>query len=147
AAYRQAAAGLLAEPAGAGFSVDTVADLRQADHRDAVPILLRWLPRITDRYVLEDVLRTLAMPWAKAARPALLRLFTAPNLDPAVRWAVGNALEAHADESIFDGLAAIAVDPSWGGSRAMVVLALGKTKGPRAAQVPLPLREGHGGGA
>jgi hypothetical protein len=96
------------------------------DYRAAIPVLLDWLPKITNRIVQETVVRVLSVPWAKpdAARP-LIRLFIDLDDDPqpAPRWAIGNALEVVADDQVSDDLIDLAADRRYGTTRRMIVLA------------------------
>jgi HEAT repeat protein len=51
------------------------------------------------------------------------------------RWVIANALEVVADDSVFDDVAAIVCDRSFGKARQMIVLGLARSKDRRA--VPL----------
>jgi hypothetical protein len=140
--YQNAAAPLLRDLAKLGYVVPTIGALRHGKRRysDAVPLLARWLPRMDDRYVKEDVVRTLSVPWAKSALPVLLaeyRVGDKENLG--LRWAIGNALEVVADDSVFDDIVELARDPSSGRAREMVVAALGNMRDPRAVEILLEL--------
>lgn len=140
AQYRAAVAPLLVDLRGVGFEVDAVQDLRRrgVPYPRAVPVLLRWLPRVEYTPLKEDIIRTLSVPWAKpeAVRPLLAEFHAAPSSEEkGLRWAIGNALEVIGDDSVFEELAAIARNPEFGISRQMVVLGLGKMRAPAA--VPL----------
>jgi hypothetical protein len=67
AGYDRAAAPLKAELAAAGFDVESVADLynERRHYEAAVPILLRWLPRIEHSAVKKSVVRALTVEWAR----------------------------------------------------------------------------------
>jgi HEAT repeat protein len=56
-----------------------------------------------------------------------------------LRWAIGDALERVADESVLDDLIAIATDPRQGRDRALVVTALGNMARARERVVPVLL--------
>jgi hypothetical protein len=126
--YMEAAAGLLADLAAAGFAVSTMADLRKRGVGDkrAVPPLLRWLPQISYPPLKRDVIATLGSPWARplSARPLLeefRRIEPAADPPPAsIRWAIGDVLERHADVSILDDLIEIATDARHGAQRGLV---------------------------
>ena len=65
-------------------------------YKSAIPVLLRWLPKVAYSSLKEDIIRTLSVPWAKPeATPILLEEFK--NIeDPTgtgLRWVIGNALE------------------------------------------------------
>jgi HEAT repeat protein len=137
---------LLAELAGLGFPVQAVGQLPALGVRyvTAVPVLVRWMQRVDDRYVKNDIVRSLAVPWAIEAAPALLTEFQAgdpaqdpPNTSP--RWVVGLALGAIADPSLADELIALATDPRWGPARGPIVRELVKTRDPRAAALLVTL--------
>ncbi len=145
--YQRAAEPVLAELAGAGFPVDTIGELRQrgVDYRRAVPILLHWLPTMSDRSVKLDIIHALGSKWARpaAARPLAEEfLRTVPDHDPpgdSVRWAIGDALEVVADESVLDELLGLATDRQHGSERGFVVVALGNMARMRERVVPVLL--------
>ena len=124
-----------------GFAVESVADLfnQKLDYRDAIAILLDWLPRVRNPDVKEDMVRALAVKWArKTAAPRWL-LAEFEQADDAtgtgLRWAVANALEVLASDEIADGMIALATDRGYGKAREMIVLGLGKLKDPRVPEV------------
>jgi HEAT repeat protein len=138
---------ILAELAAAGFPARSLADLRHSGtrYRDAVPVLLRWLLRVSDPKVKEEIVRALSVPWAKPAATEPLaeqfRLVEA-SVDPTglgLRWVIGNALDVVFDDAAFDAFAELAADRSYGKARQMVVLGLGKSKRPEAVGVLLGL--------
>jgi len=138
--YDRVAAPLKAELAKAGFEVESVADLynKPFDYREAIPILLEWLPRIENRDVKESVVRALTVKWAKPdAAPVLVEEFrrAEDSSELGLRWAIGNALAEVADDSVFEETAALAEDRRFGRSREMVALALGNMKDPRAVEI------------
>lgn len=141
--YREAAAPLLAELAAAGFDVASVTALRRqgAEWRGAIPILLAWLPRVGNADVKEDIVRALSVPFAKpAAAPALVAEFRrADPAQEALRWAIGNALEVVADDSVLDDVVEIVRDRRNGTSREMFAVALGNMRGPRVVDVLIGL--------
>jgi len=133
-AYRRAAAGVLEDLKRKGFDVQSVGELRLrprlggGEYRDAIPVLLQWLPKVTDRNVKEDILRTLSVDWAgQAVASVLLREFQLCE-DEHLRWVSGNGLGATADESMLPDLLRLARDGRYGPSRTMIVLALGRFK-------------------
>lgn len=120
-----------------GAEVADLSDLTKDGSRyspEVARVLVDWLPRTTDDPSLQErLVRQLSVPWArKLALEPMLELFrTAPGDTKAAelrRWAVGNALEVLATDAVFDEMAALAADPSYGASRQMVVLWLGRTK-------------------
>jgi len=108
-------------------------------------VLLRWLSRVSDPKVKEEIVRALSVPWAKPAATApLIEQFrvVADSVDPTglgLRWAVGNALDVVFDDASFDALAELARDRRYGRARQMVVLGLGRSKRPEAVEVLLGL--------
>jgi len=141
--YLAAAEPVLQELRALGYQVESIGDLRRPPvykYPDAVPVLVRWLPRISDPSVKEDIIRTLSVPWARAAVPTLLEEFERVS-DDALRWVVGNALEVLADDTLFEDLASIARDRRYGSARAMVVVGFGRLKDPRAIPILIALLE------
>ena len=139
--YLAAAQPVLEELRAMGYQVESIGDLRRPPVRkypEAVPVLVRWLPRVSDHSVKEDIVRTLSVPWARAAVPALLEEFHQVS-DDALRWVVGNALEVLANDSLFDDLARIACDRRYGTARGMVVVGLGRLRDPRVVPIMIGL--------
>lgn len=134
---------ILADLAKIGFVVRELAELAQSgiNYREAIPVLLEWLPRVNDKKVKEWVVRALSVPWAKpeAVRPLLEEFRTYdPSLDwpdGGTRWVIGNALWVIADDSYFEDIVELVLDPKYGMSRGMLVLKLGKSKKPEASEV------------
>jgi hypothetical protein len=138
---------ILAELAAVGFRVRSLADLRHSGtrYRDAIPVLLGWLSKTTDRKVEAEIVRALSVPWAKpAATKPLIDQFRQvdESVDPTgtgLRWTIGSALEVVFDDASFDELVELAEDRRYGKARQMVVLGLGKSKRPEAVDVLLRL--------
>jgi hypothetical protein len=140
--YADAAAGLSADLAAAGFAVETLPELRTRGigGPGAVRVLLKWLPTVSYVPLKLDVIHALAVPWARrdALRP-LLDEFR--RVDPegdsvsGVRWSIGSALERIADDTIAEELFEIARDRTHGSARGFVVVALGNLKKHRADAV------------
>ena len=134
---------VLAELAEVGFPVASLTELRTSGmrYRPAVPVLLHWLPMVSDPVVKEDLVRALSVPWARpaAARPLIDEFVGVDDdADPTgteLRWAIGNALSIVADDSVFDDLVRLVENRSFGKARQMVVLGLGRSK--RSEVVPL----------
>jgi len=134
--YREAEAPLLEELARAGCPVGTIKELRESIskgcvYQSAIPIVLHWLPRMQNVAVRDEIAWALAVPWAKpTAAPALIEEFKHPPADPKghYRRSVGNALRLTADDTFFDEIADLAVDPKYGTARDSFVIWLGKSK-------------------
>jgi HEAT repeat protein len=139
-AYRRALEPLLKDLAAIGFRVKSVGELLdgKTNYHAAIPILLEWLPRISDPHAKEDLVRTLSVPWAKpAAAPQLIQEFKAAN-DPTgegLRWAIANGLAVVADDAVFEDLLELVQDTQYGKARQMLALALGNMQNPHAATV------------
>jgi HEAT repeat protein len=134
----EAAAPVLAELRAAGFAIQTLADLINTpiDYRSAIPTLLKWLPRIDDPRVKETIVRSLTVVWARpiAAAP-LLDEFRRAEPGGSLQWAIGNALNVVADESMFGDIVALIRQRANGRARQMLVLALGRMRQPEAVDV------------
>jgi HEAT repeat protein len=130
----------------AGFDVDSVYALRERydDYREAVPILVKWLPKVREFGLKETLLRNLAVKFAKPALEPVIDAFESmdTSVDPTgfqLRWAAGNTIEVLWDDRSFDRLLQIATDPSYGRGREMVVLGMGKSKRPEAVPTLIEL--------
>lgn len=138
---------ILRDLSAVGLHAGSLVELRGfgGPYPAAIPILVSWLSSVTDRRVLEGLVRALSVPWAKPmATQPLINLFRGIDeiTDPdgfGVRWTVGNALEVVFDDSSFDELETIARDKSFQNARQMVVLGFGKSKRPEAVSVLLDL--------
>jgi hypothetical protein len=141
--YRVAAHGLLTDLAAIGLKVEAVGDLRQLGkaYPEAVPVLIRWLPNVTNTFVKEDIIRTLSVPWAREAAPILISEFQRADgrNGLGLRWAIGNALEVLATDAIADDMIRLATDRSYGRAREMIVAGLGKLKDSRVVDALISL--------
>lgn len=142
--YQRAAEPILRELAAAGFKVQSVGELRQAgaEYPSAIPILVRWLPKIENAHVKEDLARTLSVPWAAPeAVPALMVEFQKADGQhrDGLRWAIASGLAVTADDAVFDQLVALVTDKKYGKAREMLALALGNCHDPRAVNVLIEL--------
>ena len=138
---------LLTDLASAGYQVGTVSELRTSgtSYRDAIPVLMKWLPRTESSKEKEQIVRALSVPWARtAALGPLIEEFRASPVpgDPQhelLRWAVGNGIEVLWDDAWFGELVALARDERFGKAREMVVLGLGRSKRSEAGAVLIEL--------
>jgi hypothetical protein len=142
--YRVAAQGLVADLAAAGFEVFAACDLLRPGRYPAelVPILVRWMGLAEYDALKEDIVRTLAVPWARAAARALIAEFEVAALDTRseLGWAIGNSLEVLAHDAIGEDLIRLATDRRYGTARQMVVRGLRKLKKhPRVVDVLIEL--------
>ncbi|MFD2090307.1 HEAT repeat domain-containing protein [Blastococcus deserti] len=128
------AAPLASALAELGFTVEFPEDLlaQGVEYRAAIPLLIRWLPRIDNPDVKCSVIRALTVPWAgpEAAR-ALVEELRRTLVSPGERSAmvvfdIANALEVVADESVADDLLELSRDRRVDAdARAFLVQALG----------------------
>lgn len=129
----------------AGVFVDSVFDLvnDRGSHPKAVEALLRVLPRISDSWIKQGVVRALTDPAARgvAARPLVDEFRTACNFgEESLAWAIGNALVTVADDSVLEDLLELARNVRCGRGRQTIALALARFKrDPRVTQTLLTL--------
>lgn len=132
AAHWRQMAPLMEELHAAGFSEATLDELRisRKPYASAIPILVRWLPRVEDASAKESIVRTLSVPWARgiATRAVLDEFHRAPQEWEGLRWAIGNAMEVLADDGVAPEILTIVADPAQGTARQMFVLALGRLR-------------------
>ncbi|MCB9762668.1 MAG: hypothetical protein H6739_22905 [Alphaproteobacteria bacterium] len=141
----------MAELREAGFELESVGQLREqarywgVDPRPAYPILMRWLPKLTWHGLRDDIARTLSHKSLRpVAAPVLIAEFKR-EIDPTVkgsdlpRFSVARALETVADESHFDAIAELALDPRYGEPRSRLAYALARLKHPRRDEVLVAL--------
>jgi HEAT repeat protein len=103
----------------------------------AVPVLLQWLPRISNEMVKDTIVRRLRTPAAKkVAVDALLAEFTSAHND-GYKWVVGDALAYVADAHSYPDLVELAADRRHGKGRQMLIDMLWRVKTDRADEVLL----------
>lgn len=159
---------LIAELGEVGYTVDTLDDLRQQKKpwKSALPVLLRWLPRIDEPSVKDSIVRCLSVPWVgNEATPQLIEEFKkyAPMLpNPSspwignrlmkvpeeekklgpffnLAWAIGNALSIVDVKGFEKKIIELSRNPNYGKARQMVVLGLGRLRVPEAEEAALDL--------
>ncbi len=132
-----------------GFDVEFVADLYEGaqDYTAAVPVLLRWLPRLESQEVKEELVRALSIQYARpaAGRPLVEELrkvlqIRGPGAESPSQtssdmpWVIANALDVVADDSVLDDLLDLVGDRRLDvATRATLLRALGNMEDPRAA--------------
>jgi hypothetical protein len=116
----------------AGFSVSSVWDLVNTAERytAALPILLDHLQRDYPDRVREGIARAMAVPESKFAWQTLLNLFrhsleAKPN---GVKWAIGLALAAAADDEVMPDVIALFRDRRHGENRLAFTKALKRSR-------------------
>ncbi|WIE83497.1 HEAT repeat domain-containing protein [Curtobacterium sp. MCPF17_021] len=137
---------ILADLRALGYDFSNLSVFAQAGvrYKDAVPLLIEWLRKATTPAMQQDLARALSNPSAKGtAMPALIEAFRNFTDEAGTRWAVGNSIETAYVDTYFDDVAALALDPQYGGARQMVALALGKSKRPETVDVLLQLMDDH----
>ncbi len=126
ARYRRAAAPIFAELQKLGYVVERIVDLGRDGrrYRAAVPVLLRWLPRVEEQSVRREIVRALTDPSARpdAALP-LLELFE-DSQDADFKWLVANAVAFTVDERSFERVVAGIRDRRHGRTRQPLLAAL-----------------------
>lgn len=140
--YHKAAYPVLEALCDAGFEVHTIGELlTKGRYKAAIPILIQWLPKVTDTYVKQDIVRTLSVPWGKDAAAVLIAEFLRADdaQGTGLRWALANALEVVADDSIFAEIVDLVRSKQYGHDREMLALALAKMKTPKAVDVLVDL--------
>jgi hypothetical protein len=146
AAYQRDAAPLIAALTRAGVDptdfgrfvnrpIPGVLRPSQFDGAAALPILLRWLPRIGNEQVKESVVRHLR---TKAAKPiaaeALLQEFRRAQ-DPNYKWVIADVLQFVCDKSHFPQLVELAAGRRHGIGRAPLVDMLWRVKTAQADEI------------
>ena len=132
---------MFTELAEAGFVVERIGELRRSDYRAALPILLRWLPRVKERDLKWAIVSALGTRWAKpVAAPALIAEFRqAPDDADGYKWAIGYALSDVIDDGVFEDLVPLVCDHRHGHARQKIVRAFGTLRDPRAVAVLIEL--------
>jgi HEAT repeat protein len=114
------------------------------DAEAAAPVLVEWLPRMTDRVDKEVIARSLAGTKSAnvAAAAALVEEFRqAPSEAETTKWAYANTLATIAGPENADDLVELVRDRRHGITRQMLCDALKRTKDPRAPDVLIELIE------
>ncbi len=143
-AAQQAAAPILADLAQLGIRIESLSVLvnKSIDYRIAIPLLLRWLPQVSNVDVKETIVRALAVKWAKgvAAPPLIEEFRRAPEAEElGLKWAIANTLSVVADDSVFGDITELVRDRQHGRAREMLAVALGNMKDSRVADILIEL--------
>jgi hypothetical protein len=133
----RAAAPVVSELIQTGFQIEGISDLfnKRYNYRYAIPILMKWLPRVENIYIKEEIVRALSVKWAKPdAGPLLVDEFRKADdaTSGALKWAIANALSVVADESVMDDILELVQDRRHGSARQMLAIALGNIGDKRA---------------
>lgn len=125
----RAAAPILTDLLQSGFAVESIADLytKKIDYKEAIPLLIQWLPKVSNSNIKESIVRALSVRWARpiAAAPLIKEFRAASDLKgDGIKWAIANALSVVADGSVLESLVSLVRDKRHGKSREMLALAL-----------------------
>jgi hypothetical protein len=113
------------------------------DFGRAAPILIDWLPRVSDKRVKQAMVRSLVDQKAaqgEGTRP-LIAEFQRPDYadDAGLKWAIGNTVATLALPEDADAIIEILRDPRHGRAREMFCDALVRTRDPRRVDVLIEL--------
>ena len=135
---------IVSDLAAVGFIYSSIDDLRRSGVRyeKAVPVLVKWLPLVTNQALKESIVRALSVPWARpvAALPLIGEFKGTKGLSSdSLKWAIGNALSIVADDGVFHEIAELVTDKQHGKAREMLAVALGNMKNPQAVDLAILL--------
>jgi len=145
---RQASVPILKDLAQIGFHLEWISDLfnRKYDYREAIPVLMDWLPLVENKDIKEEIVRALSVPWAKPRAASLLihEFKKADNSEElSLKWAIGNALAVVADDSVFSEIVELVRDRQHGRAREMLAVSLGNMSNPGAVDVLIELLDNN----
>lgn len=88
------------------------------------------MPKVTNDGLKDAVIRLLCVPWLKGdpVGGTLMNMAFDQNVTHNLRWVIGNTMSVIADDSFFDDIKRLVLDQTFGSSRQMYVLSLGKMK-------------------
>jgi len=134
---------ILEELREAGFDFESLHELQHSgvSYTMAIPILLKWLPLITNENVKGAIVSLLGVRGAKPAAviPLINEFLKISDSHSGLKWAIGNALGSISDDRVFDTISELVQNPGHGRSRQMLVLAFGKMKNPKAVEILIGL--------
>jgi HEAT repeat protein len=139
---RAAALPLLRELATLDIAVSDISELynQRLNYKRAVPLLLEWLPRITNRDVRQQIVSALGTKWGKpVAADALIAEFENADSTGLDRWRVGSSLAAVVDDAHFEPVARLVRERRFGRARQEVVSRLGTLSDPRVLDLLIEL--------
>lgn len=134
---------MISEISIAGYPINNILDIRYSskDYIEVIPILIKWLPTFYDVDVKEEIVRALAVKFAKPAGLILVEEFKQAALmdNKSYAWAIGNTISFFADDSLFDEISIIVINREYSIARQMLTVALGKMKNPKAKSILINL--------
>nr|MBH1360427.1 hypothetical protein [Stenotrophomonas maltophilia] len=140
----KAEAGLVRELRGAGLNVDSVWDLVgwNGDNDAALRVLLAHAPLPYPERVREGIVRALTTPGVRKWWPDILEMYESDTLalSPEMDYLIGGVLSAAADDTVIDDVIRLASDRNGGSKRVLLLLALKKSRKPRAKMLLNELR-------
>lgn len=145
---RAAAKPVLDDLARVGYSVTSFYELRHLGQswEGAIPVLLHWLPLVTDLDVKEAIIRCLSVPWTKnKATSYLIEDFKrTATVHPYYAWAIGNALSIVDVTGFEKDIINLCRNPNFGTARQMMVMNLHRLRSfPEAEETALDLLNGE----
>lgn len=134
AEWRRAEGPLIEELRDAGFEVESAWDLVNTSmpYPAALPILLRHLERPYPDRVREGIARALAVPDARFGWHVLTRLYEEEQPDTDAKDGLAVAIAAASDDEVIEDVMALARDQRHGASRVLLLVALARSRDPRA---------------
>lgn len=139
------AAPVVAALRAAGVEVQSLWDLSNGGRNDprATNVLFEELKQDYPDHVREGILRALATPDARIRWDELVNIFehNTANLSPAIRYVAALTLSGAADDTVLDDVIRLAKDERLGFDRAPLLLALIRSKTPKAKMTLLELRD------
>ncbi|WP_045761764.1 hypothetical protein [Xanthomonas albilineans] len=143
--YARKVAPVIAALRHAGFEVNSIQHLSERGIIDsrAISVLLEHLSYGYSDDVREDILRELATPHARKYWDQLMEIFekNSLNLAPEIRYVAALALSGAADDTVLDDVIRLLGDKSLGLDRAPLLIALIRSKSPKAKMKLLELRD------
>ncbi|WOB26883.1 MULTISPECIES: hypothetical protein [Xanthomonas] len=129
----------------AGVEVNAIWELGEDGKFDkkAIPVLIEQLAHDYSDSIKEEMLRKLATPHARNDWGQLLEIFekNSLNLSPKIRYVAALALSGAADDTVLDDVIRLLGDKSLGMDRAPLLIALIRSKSPKAKMTLLELRD------
>jgi hypothetical protein len=123
---------VLKDLARAGVKSTSLAQLRHSGRpwHEALPILSKWLPKVTEPGAKEEIVRTLSVPWVgRSSTAQLITEFKSADSNSSLAWAIGNALSIVDVTGFEKEIIELVRDDRFGMARQMLVMALGKIGG------------------
>ncbi|WP_045760533.1 HEAT repeat domain-containing protein [Xanthomonas albilineans] len=129
----------------AGVNVDSIGKLGEDGELNpkAIPVLLEHLAYDYSDWIRQVILRKLATPHARKYWDQLMEIFekNSLNLAPEIRYVAALALSGAADDTVLDDVIRLLGDKSLGLDRAPLLIALIRSKSPKAKMKLLELRD------